>query len=150
MHLLVPFFVSLRLSVILDFSGWLVLFLYDFLYLFWWGRGSFTNRSYTWHSVHCLVSSCLFKSLFPRTPQACLPLPSAGLWAASVGANLSSTGTIMATPLWVWCMAPATVSFCWPSGESLEGGCGHLPQTAVGRRASVKAQWSQFFVCSVG
>lgn len=48
-----------------------------------------------------LVSSCSFKSLFPRTPRACLPLPSAGLWAASVGANLSSTGTITATPLWV-------------------------------------------------
>lgn len=97
--------------------------------------------------VHCTLSVVddssflLFAQvpLFPRTPRACRPLLSACVWAASVGASSSSTGTTMATPLWVWCTAPATASFCWPSGEGLGGeGCRYLPQTVVGRRASVR------------
>lgn len=130
--------------MILDFSGWLVLFLLLLFYTFFDEEESLLLIGHICGIQFIVddgvVSSCSFKSLFPRTPQACLPLPFAGLWAASVGANLSSTGTITATPLWVWCMAPATASFCWPSGESLGGGCRYLPQTAVGRRANMKGQ----------
>ncbi|KAI2577026.1 ALG1 chitobiosyldiphosphodolichol beta-mannosyltransferase, partial [Homo sapiens] len=48
--------------------------------------------------------------------QVCLALLSAGSWAAFVEASSSLTGTTMATPSWVWCMAPTIPSFCWPSG----------------------------------
>lgn len=64
------------------------------------------------------ASSTASESLFPRTLQVCLLLPSAGLCAAFVGANWSSTGTTMATPSWAWSTAPATPLCCWPNGES--------------------------------
>lgn len=84
----------------------------------------------TWAMV--CASSTASKCLFPRTLRGCLPLPSAGLWAACVGADWSSTGTTTVTPSWAWYMAPDTPLCCWPSGERRAWGAGWICSRVLG------------------
>lgn len=82
MHLLVPFFVSLIISDPGLFR--LVSFVPFMTFYTFFGEEEGLLLIGHIHSIQFivddgLVSSRSFKSLFPRTPRACLPLSSAGL-----------------------------------------------------------------------